>query len=98
MMDFDLSQHRRMALLQRFAPAEIIEDSIRPTRAKNVQAEGRFHFWGVLEGRPVDICITWGGVFRRPSIRTCSMEPALEASIFPDTIAAAVRDSLRLEE
>lgn len=86
-----LSQHARLAILDRFAPYEIIEDSTRDTRQG---AEGRFHIWGQMDGKPVDVLLRWGGVYTNLTAHCASMEPLGEETLTPEAIVRAVIHTL----
>lgn len=86
-----ISTHARLALLDRFSPYEIIEDSARDTKAGR---EGRFHLWGKMDGEGVDILLRWGGAFTNISVHCASLAPVGEAQLSPEQIAQAVCDVL----
>jgi|TARA_R100000687_G_C6389907_1_gene136815 hypothetical protein len=86
-----LSSHARLAILDRFAPYEIIEDSTRDTRAGT---EGRFHIWGQMDGKPVDVLLRWGGVYTHLTAHCASMEPLGQETLTPEAIVRAVMHTL----
>lgn len=86
-----LSSHARLAVLERFAPYEIIEDQVVDTRAG---PEGRFHIWGHMNGKPVDVLLRWGGVYNNLTAHCASMEPLGQETLAPEAIVRAVIKTL----
>ena len=87
----NLSSHARLAILDRFAPYEIIDDEVKETRAG---AEGRFHIWGQMDGKPVDVLLRWGGVYTQLTAHCASMEPLGQETLTPEAIVRAVMHTL----
>ncbi|MFZ3584694.1 hypothetical protein ACOI1H_21435 [Loktanella sp. DJP18] len=95
MAAFTMSEHMRLALLERFAPAEIIERSVEPERG-GFPDRHRFHIWGYMDGTRVDILVNSGGIFDTPRVQAMSIEPPSETRLPSNAIKDAVYQVLGL--
>lgn len=90
-----MSNHRKMALLNHFAPCEVLEDSTTPANAVFPTATGRLHFWGHLNGVQVDVMIKWGGAFNEPIVNCCTLEPVGAETLSATTLEREIDAVLR---
>ena len=101
-----LSAHQRIALFRRFAPVEILVDTASGDHpgvpegrlAPRGRNEHRLHFRSHLGADEVDVCIDTGGVFLRPRIAACSMEPPGSATISAPDLVTAIEAALGMTE
>jgi hypothetical protein len=92
-----LSTHARMAVLARFAPVEILEDTATPSPG-GYPDQHRLHFWGYMDGVQVDILVQVGGVFTAPRVQAASLEPPGNATLNQSCIKRELAGLLGVDE